>query len=229
MEKLWRTDYAGPITTQRLNLGGTNAPVAIDLVRPVEPDRLLDDPAVLDLNRADDYMPYWAYVWPGAYLLAEAVTAETSLAGARMLEIGCGLGLAGLVALAKGASVTFSDYDEAPFSMIEQSVQASGFDASRVETRTLDWRRLPRDLSYPWILGADVLYEKRLVPLVANLIATLLAPGGTALLASPYRLAAEIFPAQIEALGFHCETEPITAETIDHGRIRGSVHRVRRK
>ncbi len=37
---------------------------------------MLDDPGVLAWNRRDDYMPYWAYLWPGAYLLAEAVAAE---------------------------------------------------------------------------------------------------------------------------------------------------------
>ena len=55
-----------------LEIGGR----AIRVVRPGDPDRLLDDPAVLDWNRRDDYMPYWAYLWPGAYLLAEVVMRE---------------------------------------------------------------------------------------------------------------------------------------------------------
>ena len=99
------TEYAGPVTVSTLRFGGH----AIRLVRPADPDRLLDDPGVLDWNRRDDYMPYWAYLWPGAYLLAEAVAAEGSpwLWGgptAEALEIGCGLGLAGLVAAGAGAA-----------------------------------------------------------------------------------------------------------------------------
>ena len=43
------------------------------------------------------------------------------------------------------------------------------------------------------ILGADVLYERRLVPLVAGLLARMLAPDGIALIADPYRVAAEGF------------------------------------
>ena len=227
MERTSRTDYSGPIATQRLRFGEVSDPVSIVLVRPVEPDRLLDDPDVLDWNRADDYMPYWAYLWPGAYLLAEVVASERCLSGTRVLEIGCGLGLAGLAALGRGASVTFSDYDEAPFPLIRQSVRASGFVSSRVETVPLDWRALPADKTYSWILGADVLYEKRLVPLVGNLIATLLAPRGTALVADPYRVAAEEFPALVESLGLKCDSQPIEAATVEHGRVRGTLHRIR--
>ena len=86
------TKYRGPSTVTTIHVGST----AIRLVRPAEPDRLLDDGEVHDLNRRDDYMPYWAYLWPGAFLLAELV-ARGRWAGEPALEIGCGLGLAGLV------------------------------------------------------------------------------------------------------------------------------------
>ncbi len=92
---------------------------AIRIVRPADPDRLLDDPAVLHWNRRDDYMPYWAYLWPGAYLLAETLLKKVSgtvsppekVSGTVLsfdtLEIGCGLGLAGLAALARGLQRAF--------------------------------------------------------------------------------------------------------------------------
>ncbi len=66
------TEYSGPVGVTAFRFGGHG----IRLVRPADPDRLLDDPGVLDWNRRDDYMPYWAYLWPGAYLLAEAVARE---------------------------------------------------------------------------------------------------------------------------------------------------------
>src|SRR4051794_17894252 len=96
----------------------------VKVVRPAEPDRLLDDPVVRAWNKSDDYMPYWAYLWPGASFLAEVVASEpwTGLGEGQglpeVLEIGCGVGLAGLVALACGLRVEFTDYDLAPLHFI---------------------------------------------------------------------------------------------------------------
>src|SRR5262245_5390612 len=83
------------------------------LAQPRDPDRLLDDPTVLEASKSTDYMPYWAYLWPGAILLADEVMGQEWREGVEVLEIGCGLGLAGLAALARGSHVTFSDYSPA--------------------------------------------------------------------------------------------------------------------
>ena len=189
-----RTEYSGPVGVTTFRFGGQ----AVRLVRPADPDRLLEDPGVLDWNRRDDYMPYWAYLWPGAYLLAEAVVREEWPDAGRgtpleALEIGCGLGLAGLVAMARGLRVQFSDYDRAPLDFVARSAAENGFEAGRYTTRLLDWRE-PARRAVPGDPGADVIYEARLVPLVANVLAAMLAPGGTGLIASPYRVAAEGIP-----------------------------------
>jgi predicted nicotinamide N-methyase len=199
----------------------------------MDPDRLLDDPLVCDWNSRDDYMPYWAYLWPGAYLLADAVARErwpvavTESSSTQVLEIGCGLGLAGLVALAHGLAVQFTDYDQTPLEFVARSAQESGFDPSRYSIRRLDWRLLP-DETFAVILGADVIYEARLVPLVAQLLAELLAPEGLGLIASPYRVAAEEFPTALAARGLICTPVPATARSEDGRMIVGTIYRVRR-
>jgi len=222
-------EYSGPVIVTTVALGGRS----IRLARPAEPDRLLDDPVVLDWNRRDDYMPYWAYLWPGAYLLGEAVASEHWIPPAadprarEALEIGCGLGLAGLVALARGLYVQFTDYDSAPFEFVARSAAENGFEPTRFSTRRLDWRALP-DERFSLILGADVIYEAPLVPLVANLLGALLAPGGQGLIASPFRVAALAFPAALASVGLACRAEPAKSQT-EYGRsITGTVYRVTR-
>ena len=100
-------------------------------MRPSDPDRLLEAPEVHAWNRQDDYMPYWAYLWPGAYFLGEALAREEVRPGEPALEIGCGLGLAGLLAVARGWHVTFTDYDES----------GAGVRASQPRRRTGSTRR----------------------------------------------------------------------------------------
>ena len=223
------TEYTGPVVVTGLEFGGR--PVRV--VRPADPDRMLDDPAVRQWNQRDDYMPYWAYLWPGAFLLAEAVVrepwpaAEEASAPLEAIEIGCGVGLAGLAALGQGLRVCFTDYDEAPLHFVARSVEVNGFDATCYATRLLDWRNLPAE-TFPVILGSDVLYERRLVPLVANLLAKMLAPGGLGLIACPGRSSAEGFPAALTGLGMACRIEPIESRSEDNQPIRGMLYRITR-
>ena len=67
------------------------------LARPASPEALLDE----DAFAQDEFMPYWAELWPGGLALAEALPAD--LTGIRVVELGCGLGVPSLVAAARGA------------------------------------------------------------------------------------------------------------------------------
>jgi len=213
-----QTVYDGPIAVRSLEFGGRS----IKIVLPEDPDRLLSDPAVLALNHKDDYMPYWAYLWPGAYLLAEAVAREPWVSGTNALEIGCGLGVAGLVGIASGLRVEFTDYDDTPLRFVEASLRENEYQGI---TRRLDWRE-PSGGPYPVILGADVLYETRLLPMIGDLIRTLLAPGGVALVAGPYRVASEGIEKVLADRGLVATVEPMHSE-MDGRPIRGTLHRIR--
>src|SRR5438132_6911628 len=82
--------------------------------RPVDWDKLLDHPWVRSAAASDDYVPYWAQLWPAARMLAKVMVREnwgTDPRSVRVLEVGCGLGLAGIAALSRGLAVTFSDVD----------------------------------------------------------------------------------------------------------------------
>lgn len=219
-------EYRGPTTVSTFAIAGR----ALRLARPVEPDRLLDDPAVHAWNRSDDYMPYWAYLWPGARMLAEAVFdrwGEVDPGDDEVLELGCGLGLGGLAALALGFRVRFSDYDPAAFAFIRRSVAESELPEDWAAYLLLDWREPPA-LSFPRIIAADVLYERKLVPLVADVLAKLLAPGGEAILTTPYRASAEGFPAEAESRGLVVTAS--AASTIDEAGERrpGTIFRATR-
>ena len=212
--------YEGPVVISTFRLAGRE----VRLVAPGDPDRLLDDPDVLAWNRRDDYMPYWAYLWPGAVMLAEAVAREPMACGDPALEIGCGLGLAGLVGLARGLRVHFTDYDEAALEFVARSVRENGFDPAAFSTARLDWRDPPDD-RFPLILAADVLYERRLVPMVADVLARMLEPGGLALIADPNRASAEGLPEALSRRGLTLVSIPVVAEVPGQGTTSGTIHR----
>jgi predicted nicotinamide N-methyase len=81
--------------------------VTLSLLRPAAPEALIDEGAF----ERDEFLPYWAELWPAATALAAALPAQ--LGGVRVVELGCGLGVPSLVAAARGAEVTATGRDRA--------------------------------------------------------------------------------------------------------------------
>lgn len=162
----------------------------LKLTVPDRPDALLEDPEVLAENERDDYMPYWAYLWPAAIHMSKAVFQADWPAGTRVLELGCGVGLVGVAARAKGCQVTMTDYDAKSVVVAEHNARINGFDD--VEAVELDWRTPPK-ATYSVILGCDLLYEQRNLQPILELIETMLEPGGICWLADGGRNVAHQF------------------------------------
>ena len=128
-------------------------------MRPSAPEALIDEDAFAD----DEFLPYWAELWPAARALADALPDVTGL---HVVELGCGLGLPSLVAAAKGASVTATDWSPDAISLLRENAARNGLQL-RAEVR--DWRE-PWPARFDLALAADVLYERRNVePLLDRL------------------------------------------------------------
>lgn len=171
----------------------------LEIARPSEPDGLLDDPDVLEANRRDDYMPYWSYLWPAATPMARALEHASWPAGTSILELGSGIGLVGLAALARGWEVTFSDYDESSLQLCRRNAIRNGLPDPTL--LNLDWRE-PADLLFPVILGCEVIYERRNHEPILDLLNKMLAPGGTCWIGDPGRSQAPRFLEAAAARGW---------------------------
>lgn len=128
-----------------------------------EIELLVESPAEADalVRRAeaegDAERGYWAHVWPSARMLAEFI-ARTALVGVgtRILEIGCGVGLVGLVAAKRGGIVTLTDYSGDAIAMAERNAALNGV---TITAARFDWNDAPDAAWRPDVLlGADVLY-----------------------------------------------------------------------
>jgi predicted nicotinamide N-methyase len=160
--------------------------------------------------------------------LARHISKEDLLAGRRAVELGCGVGLPSVVALDRGARVTATDHYAAALDFVRYNARANlGFEP---ETRLLDWHAPRTDGSrdlFDLVLAADVLYERRNVSALADLIPALLAPGGEVLLADPYRKDAPAFLERMREKGFRSLAEKHALSS--NGRmIEVLVHRLRR-
>jgi predicted nicotinamide N-methyase len=201
--------------------------------RPGGSDLLFDHPAVRAAYAADEYIPYWAELWTASRMLAKAILREPwerypKPPGGKLeaLEVGCGLGLAGIAALSRGLRVTFSDIDELAVKFAAANARLNGF--TDFATAAIDLRSPPPGLSTPVLLGADLLYEPRMVEPVAAFIAAVLAPGGVCLLADPDRISARPFRWLCQNAGLTVEAAFARAGEPGGERTRGSVYRITR-
>jgi len=59
----------------------------------------------------DERLPYWSELWPSSVILAEHIVRAGVCRDARVLDLGCGLGLAGIFAAIAGGNVHMMDYE----------------------------------------------------------------------------------------------------------------------
>jgi predicted nicotinamide N-methyase len=154
--------------------------------------------------------PYWAIAWPSGLALADAL-AGRELSGARVLELGCGLGLPSIVAARLGADVLATDGTGDAVVFAAHNLMLNGLEA---EVAQIDWRDAgPLMDQAPWdlVLAADVLYLRHNVEALLRVLPRLIGRGGEALVADPNRAggvdfaaaARRIFSVEITAAAGH--------------------------
>jgi predicted nicotinamide N-methyase len=180
--------------------------VALQVLRPRDAEALLDDHAF----EHEEYLPYWAELWPSGVALARRVAAR-ALRGARVLELGCGLGLPSLAAALAGGRVLATDWSPQAIELLRENAERNH---AELETALVDWQHPAALLERaPWdlVLGADLLYERRNVAPLLELVPRLLGASdsgdeasgrgrGELWLADPGRAPAENFLAGFERL-----------------------------
>lgn len=173
--------------------------IEVRILRVTNIDELFDELVAKgedSLEVKDERIPYWADLWPSSIALSHYLAEQKIVKkGMKILEIGCGLGLPGVVAAKLGAQVTFTDYVEEPLEFAKHNCMLNEIDASFA---ILDWRNMP-DIDAEIILASDVAYEKRSFEHLAKLIDDMTAKGKVVLLSEPGRKFAEPFIRDLES------------------------------
>ena len=188
-------------------------------------EQLIDNITQDEFSR-DERLPYWAELWHSAVALAEFLAEEPDrVRGKRVLEIGCGLALPGIVAAAAGARVTCTDFEEHALLAAELNFLRN-LPGYSPDIRYIDFREPPEEC-WPLIIGADVIYEDRFVEPLARFFGNVLDEDGTILLAEPNRLIAVPLFRALERDGFRWKR--YERDTALHGRaVEISIYEISR-
>jgi predicted nicotinamide N-methyase len=188
----------------------------LEILRPRDSEALIDERAFAE---EEEFLPYWAELWPSGVALARALDGR-ALRGVPVVELGCGLGLPSIVAARAGGRVLATDWSPAALALLAENAARN---AVVLDTLVADWTR-PEELlargPFPLVLAADVLYERRNVTVLLDLLPQLVAPAGEIWLADPGRAVADAFLELTDAEGWRRRSTP------DRDRPSVVVHRL---
>jgi predicted nicotinamide N-methyase len=162
--------------------------------------------------------PLFGLLWPSAAQLAARLAARPVRAGERILEVGCGLGLASLVGHRRGADVTASDNHPLAGPFMIENIRLNAL--APIRYRHGHWsasaaqRRDANDGGlhelrgrFDLIIGSDLLYERDDGGGLAAFIGRHAAPGALVWIVDPDRANRTAFNRHMAAQGFAIREE----------------------
>jgi predicted nicotinamide N-methyase len=201
------------LIAERIALPGAE----VELMRPPDAEALISEESF----EHEEFLPYWAELWASAVALAHDVSLR-SLRGKRTLELGCGLGLPSIAAALAGGRVLATDWSPDAVRATAANADRNGVDLETLECSWAEPEAIIERAPWPLVLASDVLYERRNVELLLNLLPRLVDETGLVLLADPGRVPAERFLAAAPERGW-------TVRSIASPRARRVlIHRLRR-
>lgn len=190
--------------------------------------------AALALGISSATWPLFGLLWPSGRMLAERL-GRRSVGTERILEVGCGLGLASLVAHRRGADITASDHHPL----------AGDFMAHNAALNTLrplpyrhgDWAAEQQDHAldsegdrslvngrFDLIVGADLLYDRDASSQLAPFIAAHAKPFAEVWIIDPDRGNRGAFHRGMDAAGFQRREERLDrVESATHAAYKGRL------
>jgi predicted nicotinamide N-methyase len=191
--------------------GLTRREIQFDLDgRPLIVTAAADLEDLLLTDREIEKPPYWAVLWPSGAALAAHLVSQRDLVRKVTLELGCGVGLPGIVARRRGARVLQTDLFPEAVALARWNARRNGVGGIRY--LAMDWCHWSLSSRFDLILGADILYERALHAPLQAILETNLAPGGEARIADPGRPLALEFAARLEADGWSARLETLSNE-----------------
>jgi len=170
-------------------------------------------------------------VWASSQILAHLM-AEHTIAGKRILEIGCGIALPSMVLNHRHADITATDYHPEVEAFLNYNTALN--EAPDIPFYRADWKDLDSGMGkFDLLVGSDILYEQNHVGLLSGFIDRHAKADSEVILVDPDRRQHARFSKTMVRLGFsHHQRRPAPADYLDasfKGQIlhyaRGSLHK----
>jgi len=160
-------------------------------------------------------------LWPAGQVLANAM-AVIPIAGRRILEIGCGLGLSSLVLQRRHADITASDHHPLAAAFLKHNADLNSI--KPLAYVDLSWKKPHATLGlFDLIIGSDILYERDHAQMLAELVSHHTKPQAEIITTDPGRGVSAAFSRAMLAQGFRIEEVRCRFNETDVSPFRGKL------
>lgn len=171
-----------------------------------DPDRVAED-----LGISSAAWPLFGIVWASSEVLAQLMT-DFDIGDRRILEVGCGIGLASLVLNQRSADITATDHHPEAGDFLRRNAQLN--DGREIPFTRTGWGDSDSGLGrFDLIIGSDLLYEHAHVALLADFIDRHARPHCEVIIVDPGRGHHARFSKRMVSLGYaHSQRRPEHAD-----------------
>lgn len=159
-----------------------------------------DDGIASDLGISSAMWPLFGVIWASGEVLAHLMF-DYEIAGKRILEVGCGIGLASLVLNHRLADITATDYHPEVESFLQKNAKLNnGLEIPFIRTA---WDDEMTSLGgFDLIIGSDLLYDRGHTEILSEFINQHSKTHCTVIIVDPGRGKSARFSKKMEALGY---------------------------
>ena len=129
--------------------------------------------------------PLWAKAWEASWVLADFLGGLPTEPEKRFLEIGCGLGLVGVVAASFGHKIVMTEHNPDAIQFARANAELNH--CSDVEVIDLDWNSPSLYGQFDYVVGSEVVYHDQDFEPLRNLFERFLKPEGEVILCEGIR------------------------------------------
>ena len=168
--------------------------------------------------------PFWLKIWEASVVLANFLSHIPNDDNKEWLEVGAGMGVAGVFAAAFGHRMTITDHNEDAIKFARANATLNGLE--NIKFALLDWNRPAVANQYDYIIGSEVIYKEDLFEPLMQVFKSLLLPGGTIFLAGDVRRKSPLKFFDMLRRDFEIERSSHTLRTQDEAYVIG-LYRLR--
>ncbi len=166
-----------------------------------------DDGAAETLGISSASWPLFGVVWTSGQVLARLML-DYEVDGRRVLEVGCGIGLASLVLSRRGVDITATDYHPSAGEFLNKNAALN--DTKAIPFVRIGWDDPDDGLgTFDLIIGSDILYERDHIESLSNFIDRHARPKCEVIVVDPGRGQHAQFSKKMIELGYaHSQHKP---------------------